>query len=674
MVLTTPTNMATSVSKQDDASSNDAQNDAHVSTASSNWPEPVIPSSVSSILSILTEKNPERKLKRPRRDPKTIERANLLNICKLVIKELLDSSLSHGRMLDDEHVPLQQFFVVLEHVLRHGIKPRKGLLRDKKDFWCVLEMVEKLVPEASEISTSVRDMPHIKTPLGRARAWLRLATMQKTLADYFKVLMEKKDVVLSEFYDPGAMMVEDEGMVIAGLLVGLNVIDCNICVKEEDLDQPMGVIDFSLYLKDTRLHDQSPDEESAEGKSKMATILDQKNYLEELNRHLNATVTNLQQKMETSQTTNALMKEDLAISKNTILTLQEENAALEAEKNALLQGAQKQMESEKTLQLANKQDIEIERETYQTSRAGLDEMYGDMKKRLDEETQTRLDVEKELELQIGMKQEMEMALRILEKDIHEKQDTMISLRKQLEEIKTINLELYQKLQSCDQSLKHKTELVTKLEDKTSQLVTTLKDMERRLKQADSDKIAAEETARKLGQVIADKDCKRTALETDLRIEREWRGTLQKTLEQEKEATAQLQAEYTQVKEVEKEYKSLQKMHENLQQTCEEQERTLAELGSHLSESKLKVEDMREASQATKEAAWMSDKDASQCSSCNKEFSIARRKHHCRNCGEIFCNECSDNKMPLPSSAKPVRVCDTCQTVLLQRYSSAGSKA
>ena len=58
----------------------------------------------------------------------------------------------------------------------------------------------------------------------------------------------------------------------------------------------------------------------------------------------------------------------------------------------------------------------------------------------------RQDIEKELELQIGMKQEMEMALRILEKDIHEKQDTMISLRKQLEEIKAINLEMYQKLQ------------------------------------------------------------------------------------------------------------------------------------------------------------------------------------------------------------------------------------
>jgi hypothetical protein len=45
------------------------------------------------------------------------------------------------------------------------------------------------------------------------------------------------------------------------------------------------------------------------------------------------------------------------------------------------------------------------------------------------------------------------------------------------------------------------------------------------------------------------------------------------------------------------------------------------------------------------------------------------QHHCRNCGGIFCNPCSDNAMPLPSSAKPVRVCDICYNTLLQRYQS-----
>ena len=56
------------------------------------------------------------------------------------------------------------------------------------------------------------------------------------------------------------------------------------------------------------------------------------------------------------------------------------------------------------------------------------------------------DVEKELELQISMKQEIEMALRLLEKDIHEKQDSLIAVRGQLEEVKTINLQMYSKLE------------------------------------------------------------------------------------------------------------------------------------------------------------------------------------------------------------------------------------
>ena len=45
-----------------------------------------------------------------------------------------------------------------------------------------------------------------------------------------------------------------------------------------------------------------------------------------------------------------------------------------------------------------------------------------------------------------MKAEMEMAMKLLEKDVHEKQDTIISLRNQLEDIKDINLEMYTKLQ------------------------------------------------------------------------------------------------------------------------------------------------------------------------------------------------------------------------------------
>ncbi|CAF4822384.1 unnamed protein product, partial [Rotaria sp. Silwood1] len=34
------------------------------------------------------------------------------------------------------------------------------------------------------------------------------------------------------------------------------------------------------------------------------------------------------------------------------------------------------------------------------------------------------------------------------------------------------------------------------------------------------------------------------------------------------------------------------------------------------------------------------------------------------CGQIFCETCASTKLPLPSSNKPVRVCDTCRNHLL----------
>ena len=59
------------------------------------------------------------------RDPVLIEKSNLVNILKLVIKEVIESSLKFGRQLDSDHIPLHHFFIVLEHVLKHGLKPKK---------------------------------------------------------------------------------------------------------------------------------------------------------------------------------------------------------------------------------------------------------------------------------------------------------------------------------------------------------------------------------------------------------------------------------------------------------------------------------------------------------------------------------------------------------------------
>lgn len=47
---------------------------------------------------------------------------------------------------------------------------------------------------------------------------------------------------------------------------------------------------------------------------------------------------------------------------------------------------------------------------------------------------------------MSLKAEMEVAMKLLEKESREKQDNIVSLRKQLDDIKIINLEMYKKLQ------------------------------------------------------------------------------------------------------------------------------------------------------------------------------------------------------------------------------------
>ncbi|XP_061140158.1 early endosome antigen 1-like isoform X1 [Syngnathus typhle] len=57
--------------------------------------------------------------------------------------------------------------------------------------------------------------------------------------------------------------------------------------------------------------------------------------------------------------------------------------------------------------------------------------------------------------------------------------------------------------------------------------------------------------------------------------------------------------------------------------------------------------------------WAEDHEVRNCMTCHKGFSVTVRKHHCRQCGKIFCAECSSRKALMPFSTKPVRVCETC---------------
>ncbi|XP_049562998.1 RUN and FYVE domain-containing protein 1 isoform X2 [Orcinus orca] len=516
------------------------------------------------------------------------ERVNLMHMMKLSIKVLLQSALSLGRSLDADHAPLQQFFVVMEHCLKHGLKVKKSFIGQNKSFFGPLELVEKLCPEASDIATSVRNLPELKTAVGRGRAWLYLALMQKKLADYLKVLIDNKHL-LSEFYEPEALMMEEEGMVIVGLLVGLNVLDANLCLKGEDLDSQVGVIDFSLYIKDVQDLDGGKEHE------RITDVLDQKNYVEELNRHLSCTVGDLQTKIEGLEKTNSKLQEEIT-----------------------------------------KQDTKVELETYKQTRQGLDEMYNDVWKQLKEEKKARLELEKELELQIGMKTEMEIAMKLLEKDTHEKQDTLVALRQQLEEVKAINLQMFHKVQNAESSLQQKNEAITSFEEKTNQVMSSMKQMEERLQHSERARQGAEERSHKLQQELGGRSSalqqqlsqlleQCSSLEKELKSEKEQRQALQRELQHEKDTSSLLRAELQQVEGLKKELRELQDEKTELQKVCDEQEQALQEMGLHLSQSKLKMEDIKEVNKALKGHTWLKDDEATHCKQCEKEFSISRRK-------------------------------------------------
>lgn len=77
------------------------------------------------------------------------------------------------------------------------------------------------------------------------------------------------------------------------------------------------------------------------------------------------------------------------------------------------------------------------------------------------------------------------------------------------------------------------------------------------------------------------------------------------------------------------------------------------------------------------AKWQSDKDVSQCMNCHKGFSFFLRRHHCRCCGNIFCDDCTShfvhydkakvNVVKRPENGDdfaPYRTCDVCYNSLL----------
>ncbi|XP_039000539.1 protein FREE1-like isoform X2 [Hibiscus syriacus] len=74
--------------------------------------------------------------------------------------------------------------------------------------------------------------------------------------------------------------------------------------------------------------------------------------------------------------------------------------------------------------------------------------------------------------------------------------------------------------------------------------------------------------------------------------------------------------------------------------------------------------------------WVPDEAVSKCIACATDFGAFVRKHHCRNCGDIFCDKCTQGRTALTAdeNAQPVRVCDRCMAEVTRRLSNAKEAA
>lgn len=62
--------------------------------------------------------------------------------------------------------------------------------------------------------------------------------------------------------------------------------------------------------------------------------------------------------------------------------------------------------------------------------------------------------------------------------------------------------------------------------------------------------------------------------------------------------------------------------------------------------------------------WTNDNEVSQCTVCGKDFTLLRRRHHCRSCGRVMCGRCGkEASVPDLFGIKPQKLCTPCTSEL-----------
>uniref|UniRef100_A0A183BM13 RUN domain-containing protein n=1 Tax=Globodera pallida TaxID=36090 RepID=A0A183BM13_GLOPA len=513
------------------------------------------------------------------------ERNNLLAIIHLVLNSLLDDAIRSNRMLLDES-PLARFPAFLR-------KPEAA------ELWT-------LIGQASKGNVDMGDF----SPIGKIRAFWRLAMMQKRLSDYFHALFEFNGK--NDFYECRAFMRNDCCAFLCGSLLALNVFDCNLPIENDQLQEQINSFELSPYLRLPTLPGHIPPNStdgfiangygdrgdlSVSGEE-LASVLSQKQYLEERNRQLCSNNEQLRRKLERLEVEEGKKLERLEVEEGK----KESNGSIASDDRSLVFTERlRDLERERDIlraRLAEKEDsVRISQEQLTDMKKFTEDLYEKLKA-----AESRV---KRLKKDICQMNE------IHEKEVKELNGSLNALQ-QNKTLTSANGEAESETTGLNR-------LRTELIDKTKQYMETMSDL----------KAKQQELSRELEQNAA---LRRRNAELEARVE-----ALAKT---------------------EKELFNLNEEYRRSKQQLIDCQMALQEFSEALSESKLRMVELKEEIMPLSEAEWMEDSRAVQCRMCDIQFGVLQRKHHC-----------SSGRVKMPSSAQPVRVCLNCFHLLRNRQLS-----
>ncbi|EDQ86128.1 uncharacterized protein MONBRDRAFT_33955 [Monosiga brevicollis MX1] len=395
------------------------------------------------------------------------ECANMLNMCKIALKTMIESTIGLAPPIHDSHRPLAQLLLVLEAVLRHGV--RKRALAANRDVFALFDAADRggLLAELAEpaaalgpdqvtlvsIVKQARSHPALRTNQGRGRFCLRQATQHKLISELVRTAADHP-AVLHDAFEPWAFLRSEDAVVLAGLLMGLATLELDLECPAEQLDTDTDVLDLSLYFKDGNYLKpataENPDEEDARFSEETFTALsDQNARLREHNRKL-------EQQLFSSNHEMAETKEQLVAAQ-----------AAADEARAKVTELQQELAERKELQ-AVEADISTERATYNVSREGLSQVLDATTQQMAKEQQLREEMERELVSWKQKRDELSDQVQGLEAKLAQRQEANDNLRKQLKDVKGLNLQMLSTVQELQDKAKEADEKTHAIQRKCDQ--------------------------------------------------------------------------------------------------------------------------------------------------------------------------------------------------------------